>query len=1765
MVTITPEGRPTQFVNDVFAQDEQRRSDLLTRPHHVATAAVDTTVTSLAWLGTAGLLDVDSIVPDSATRYHRSRSAFDAISSVPLLFAGVGLANKASRAGGALDRFAEARGLNSTARNALFADTTQVARYDELMQNARSAKAVGVAQTTGLTTPNLALSGRLDEGADALQRLTGAGTYEEAAQWATTMTTQNAIKQGVAQEVAIFGLLNQSEFLFPDEMGLAGYLGLGALGVGLNVGVDVAMRRAVVRKSLANAATAGAAAAKTARESGILTEGSAAAGVVGERWQTVLAGQYGIERADAVEAASDAISGAGGGALSKDQVLETAKEIRAAANSSITENVTKMFADRMPSKLLRSGFGSQPAISQTATARGPVVAAVKDRVAQNKNLGVAMAELGGTDYAARIETHHTLVQTELTKAQAKVDQLDFNATPGQFAKAQEAVDKLSADLATVASVRGGVIEQSAVLNMNPNRRVPFHERNGTTPVNFEQRGTRHAGGKFMVGHDGEIKLLGKRGETPAKLADLNFNDMTELNTLVGKSAGNKKFSDKFWGQFLNGTMEIKDLPAPILDALRDGVLKLPDSPILPPKAGQVRSALSSGMLHNYSLVQKFDWWKARSKDQEFGERPMDLFDAEKALNLRLTDDRGMPNALGHALRGFETANSNASAADILLRGEVANDGLDALFDFGLGNAGAVTSAMRDAMQSNWGDALAGVDALRAHEKPGGIGALYHRVDVPTDGELQVAKLAASRNASRQNLLLDSASEIVNEISAAMRLDSIAFNGARETLGLFHDTKVTNNTLTTTTFAHRFQRSLQHAAQVQKDASTVSANMADEMLRPVGEFARDLLRSPRWPETAPQIGGAQQLIHRGFALGADTWSVGYNKIDISRPGAQKTLDELGDLKGAPTDPDDWVMFDIAVAANQGLYIPVKLGDDAAMMLNQLTDVSYRQLDAMNALRRASGMHVVEKLNGHLPVANFSRFKLRYIEDPDTGRVIGYVKGRTDREADASLQLAMDGMNARRGNGANPVGEISITDIKNHYDAVDEMFLHSLRDFSGIKQNGTSGGRSADFRIDVSADLLGDAMVALRNTHEDLTRRTVAANFAEPIAEARMMLRKIGGQEDQAKYFNAVQQWENVLLGSDRLAEDSFAARGHALAEDFANFALGKLANVPQGLWRIVGKDLEGQATKKQAEFARQVIANHEPFTHLTSADNISNFLKAGESVDPFRLSKALQLANRGTTAAFLKIANVAHPILNYTGAVVTMPGVLKGMQQGADETLEAWQARVGPVADYFEDGIATISASKLMTEGFELVFKDPAAVEFAAKRGMIDANMLEELNKVTSFKPNKFVDAMEAVGKYSDYINTWLVNPVQKRITGQEPSAATLSERSETGTRAWIHMTGYALAKRTGGMNEAQMHSFAHYFANQNIADFSPNLRGEAFRGIGGIPFGLFQSYSINLYQRLFRYLEDGNKRALAVQMATQASMFGVSGLPGWNALNGAYFNTKDSKANEDGATTLNERIYNSLGKDNADVLMAGGLSNLPRLLGGGEAINLFSSGDANPRMPNSPALSMVSQIGQGTREGIKVAREEVPKLFNAENFDSNRFAEVLANYAPSRGHRSLTDLYLGERIDRRGNLVEEDTRTGVSLVARLLGTKTRDEILTSEAIWNNGQAQRQRVEDMGRVRNQMLRHIRNDDMSEEQLSHFLARYIEAGGNEDQWARWLNFTTDKATQTRDERALDRIVGRTGEILGHNFPSVQRLVAAGVQPTEEMRNLPAPILP
>jgi hypothetical protein len=1757
----TPEqGIANMMFADVLSQREQASADwsgtgLATQTVNTAVRAVDSTAASL--YNVIPLLgDVESFAPSKWTNYHRNRGTYDAIAAVPLLFAGVGAATRGLKVGGALHSMAVNATGNHRALDYVFNALDEVREVDALMGAARLKTSTSVAALTGRTVPAFDLSAK----AGATLAKYGE-TYGEVARHNNIKRTVEAVKEGVGQELAIAALMNSNEFLFPEGGSTFMNLAFAGAGIGLNLGIEHAVGRAVMRKAVSNAGRAGG---DAALQSQAFTEGQAVKGVVGEEWQNAASSLFGAEYLDNLDRSAPQISADSNGLVSVEVLRSAYKDLKKAGQENLETAYSTMFNNRLAVRTLREGFGTSAAVSRSLPGQTMLAKEMAERGRTNMLNTVGLAELVDNQAAARFET----LKFGLADRRAALDK--------NLAKAADAKDvaRLNTEIADVqARVKEldgfhvGTVERSGSVNLNPRRLAPAWEtpvkdmkvRNSADSVALD--GSVSGARQLHLSVTGGLEVRDGFGplmkRTTVAAQDLSFDEITALQVLVGRVAknGNKVWADQFWKNFaIDPNIRADNLPFPVLDAIQSGLLPLP-SGALSPKIGQLKSAIDAGRLTNAALAAKLEWFKVQGGGGLLD--TMDAFDLEKALNLGLTDRRGGENLLMKSLRGYAADKSGATAAQIL-EGANANAGTDRLLDLGAGYAGVGGTVAQATLTPDFYKGVRGLGNLAELDRSGGIGAVYHKIDLPTDTEMQVAKVAALRQNFRMNRLSQSQNPIVSLVHTALAGDEVALLGVRQGVHeLFEGAGSKGNLATQTTWANRNVRAIQHAHALGQTAQKALDTYTTARLGPVLQRVKTLYQSNQRVKVFAEFSAGQSLVSRGAALSQQYWKPGMNQLDMTRPGAKNLLNALGDLKGAPADGEPWHVFDLSIAANEGRYVAVEISEEASALMNDWTDLSYEILEGMNNLRNVNGLPEIEMLNGHMPVMDANRYEWRYIQDVNTGQVTGSIKARTVAEADRLQEEAIARLNTL---GTGSYAPKDVKDIAEYHDAVDSTFLFRLNDYSGIKQTGTGSGRNADFRLDVSGDLFEEMAVSVRNTFSDLKNRAIMANLADVMSTAQMMNRKMkdnyGNKLGGKAAFTPVETFTNLLLGLDRHPADSLVKRGHDYAESLLNATIGKTVDALPQAWRAVDRYLHGdkeKLTKAEYKLAEQALEGYTPFSHLAADPLLRGYLKLTQDADPYRAAKALQLGNRAVASAFLKIMNIVHPILNTLGMAVTLPAVTSQVLRRQGETVLDYHSRIGHIADYIDADKATINPKKLLHEAWHLVHHDADAMRTATELGYLEANMLEELNKLNNLRPSGFIEAMEGVAKYTDLINT-PYNAVMKRY-GKEVSAPTISERSETFTRAVAHMAGLAIVRNAGRpMSERAQHQFAYWFANQNIADFAPNIRGEAFRGTAGIPFGLFQSYSINMLQRLFGYVENKNHRALAIQMFTQTAVFGAQGLPGWQAANAMLYNLPDNKADERGATSLNERVYAALGKGAADVLMTGSVSNLPKLFGADSGINLWSSGDMNPRNPVAmpPSISAVSQVLGGITEGLKVAKDEVSKFGTDKPSDPGRFLEVVSNYHLVRGHKSLADLALGEKVDRRGNLIVEDTRSGAAFVSRALGTRLTNELLLSSAYQENAAAQSQRVAKFADIRRSMLRSIRDGSMTEDASADFMADYLLQGGQESEWKGFVNYATEMATDTRGSRALGLLVNKADEVFGYRQAKVARLLDAGVDP-------------
>ncbi len=331
-------------------------------------------------------------------------------------------------------------------------------------------------------------------------------------------------------------------------------------------------------------------------------------------------------------------------------------------------------------------------------------------------------------------------------------------------------------------------------------------------------------------------------------------------------------------------------------------------------------------------------------------------------------------------------------------------------------------------------------------------------------------------------------------------------------------------------------------------------------------------------------------------------------------------------------------------------------------------------------------------------------------------------------------------------------------------------------------------------------------------------------------------------------------------------------------------------------------------------------------------------------------------------------------------------------------------------------------------------------------------------------------------------------------------AVALSDMSETLSRKVAFSTGIQLGKELYGMREgfddAAMLIFAKNFMDRSIGNYSASQRPVLFHGTAGAAIGLFQTYMVTFAQNMYRHTEVRDFKALAGVMATQAGIFGVGGLPGYDLVS-KYIGENFSENHTD----LTTGLYRAVDDEVASAILYGLPSNLGGLAGlDGGGPNVSSRGAIDPRVPilsgEAPAAANV------VVESIKALHNMGSRIRDSGATEApTAFLEALSMQSISRPLARGAELLTGASVTQAGHTVQtsEEVYTPMGVLARLLATRPTDEVKLRDATHLNtfyGSKDRDnRKAAMLRIRNA----IRQDIISQELMDEVAMDYFKNGG------------------------------------------------------------------
>lgn len=586
------------------------------------------------------------------------------------------------------------------------------------------------------------------------------------------------------------------------------------------------------------------------------------------------------------------------------------------------------------------------------------------------------------------------------------------------------------------------------------------------------------------------------------------------------------------------------------------------------------------------------------------------------------------------------------------------------------------------------------------------------------------------------------------------------------------------------------------------------------------------------------------------------------------------------------------------------------------------------------------------------------------------------------------------------------------------------------------------------------------------------------------------------------------------------------------------------NSEKSWWGRTLNEIEGKADRQLAETGPKVFAavreyfgKANPYA-MTPRDSVA-FDKMVTALGPHMPFKSAQerLMSELNRSEVTKLADITGAVsrfeatwilrmlepvqagMNLGGMLNAAPAVMRHLAQKPMETTAEYAARVGHSAQIFTsaDGLKSmgmLDMGKMMLRGFKRNWNaDPAELAYIAQNGF---GIQEVAEFQTAFNAAKNRSQMDL------FLNG---DPTSKSKFAQKGLVgwmSVLTDKSEGFSRLWGHMMGLELAESLGIEAKVAKHNFAHDMANKMIANYSPQNRPEMFQGAIGAPIGLFQSFIYAYYQRLFRYVETGDTGALGAQYATQAGLFGLKTVPGFQEMNSLFFTENN------GDKDLMDHISERFGQSTSDLLMAGTLGNIPAMFGG-ESMDLTSRGDTSFRTPvfNAPAIWTTGvKIGNGLAD--------MAGLFSSKNPDlsATQVAEVFANAIPNRPMAGMIEQIFGEArdTDGKGALISE-SQSWMESAYRMMGTRSYRESRDIEAYYTHKQGMEIQANKMATLRETTRGVIRDRGVTEESLSEMndvFATYIQQGGDPKQYKKWIKSQFKAATETRTERELERLL-------------------------------------
>jgi hypothetical protein len=321
-------------------------------------------------------------------------------------------------------------------------------------------------------------------------------------------------------------------------------------------------------------------------------------------------------------------------------------------------------------------------------------------------------------------------------------------------------------------------------------------------------------------------------------------------------------------------------------------------------------------------------------------------------------------------------------------------------------------------------------------------------------------------------------------------------------------------------------------------------------------------------------------------------------------------------------------------------------------------------------------------------------------------------------------------------------------------------------------------------------------------------------------------------------------------------------------------------------------------------------------------------------------------------------------------------------------------------------------------------------------------------------------------------------------------------------------------------------AYINTFVNRVQGNYLASQRPAVFQGPLGQAIGLFQTYQFNLLQQVFRHIGEGSKKDLLMLTALQGGIYGMNGLPAFNAINTHIIGQAGGNLEH---KTLYDAVLSGAGKEAGEWLLYGGLSNGLSLFHPDLKTNVYTRGDINPRhvtlLPVDPTKipiyqateRLLSNIKQGVTQTAMGANVWDTFLRGVEHNGVSRPLAGMAQVLEAIGRDDSKVI----STSQQGNMLMAHDLYSLTSLMRITGAKPLDEAIVNDAMFR---INTYRAADSAKRKN-LAEGIRNTILGggvpdENQINSFALAYAKTGGKQDEFA---NFMAHQYTATSISKA------------------------------------------